>query len=244
MTRTTTADPAELIGAYALDAVEVHERNLVERALKTDSALRRELDEYHDTLSLLVAGFEESPPRHVWETIQSHIAATTGDADVIAFAPRRHNRFIMLAGAVAAVLALVLGVRVVQLDDRIAALEAGADDAIARAAGAALTSADATVAVLAGAPDTGIDNVTIVFDRNGLGYVFGDTLPALGATATYQLWAITGDALISAGVLGNDPGIAPFQIAGGIDGLAITVEQAGGVVSSTEAPAALWEGDA
>jgi anti-sigma-K factor RskA len=247
-TRFFTEDSADLIGAYALDAVEAAEREQFERLLESHAELRAELDEYYDTLSMLVAGFEESPPDHVWEAIAAHIAAPDESTNVVPLKPRPkaawRDRAVVLLGAAAAVLALVLGVRVVQLGDRVAELEAGAPDPVALAAASALESSEATVAVLSGTPGSNIDAVTIVFDQDGIGFVFGDTLPELAAAETYQLWAITGDAVISAGVLGSAPGIAPFQVADGIDGFAITVEQAGGVVSSENDPAAIWTVDA
>ena len=249
-TRSPATDPAELIGAYALDAVDASERRLVEQSLVTNAELRAELDEHYDTLGLLVAGFEESPPIHVWEVIQTRIAMTQEipEASVVSLPSRRdhrrRDRFFATLGAAAAVAVLVLGVRVVQLGDQVSELEASTADPVASAAGAALASADATVAVLAGASGTGIEEVTIVIDASGVGYVFGDSLPGLDDAETYQLWAITGDAVVSAGVLGSEPGIAPFQVAGGVDGLAITIEQAGGVVASENPPAAIWAADA
>ncbi len=69
---------------------------------------------------------------------------------------------------------------------------------------------------------------------DGTGFLLSDSLPPLGPERTYQLWAIVGAGdstrVISAGILGNDPGVAQFSSVGDIQAFAITDEVAGGVV--------------
>ncbi len=69
-------------------------------------------------------------------------------------------------------------------------------------------------------------------------------MPQLAEDRTYQLWAIVDDRVISAGVMGSDPGVSPFQVVGSLAGLALTEEIAGGVVTSQEQPVALWLAEA
>ncbi len=65
---------------------------------------------------------------------------------------------------------------------------------------------------------------------------------ALPDGQTYQLWAIVGagDAqhAISAGVLGSNPSATAFPVSGAPQAFVITVEQAPGVVRSTQSPVA------
>jgi hypothetical protein len=74
----------------------------------------------------------------------------------------------------------------------------------------------------------------VVLTGEGDGFILPtETLDPLGPDRTYQLWVITPDEqVISAGVLGNDPGPARFTWTGEVAGFALTREAAGGVVSS------------
>ncbi len=84
---------------------------------------------------------------------------------------------------------------------------------------------------------TGEVTAEVVLGEDGTGYLVPGDLPALSDDSTYQLWAIVDERVISAGVLGADPGIAPFHLDTGapVNGFALTVEVAGGVVSSDQA---------
>ena len=73
---------------------------------------------------------------------------------------------------------------------------------------------------------------------DGTGYLSSRRLPTIGSDRTYQLWAIIGTERISAGVLGASPKLAPFRVAGAVVALAITEEDAGGVVASKNQPVA------
>jgi hypothetical protein len=138
--------------------------------------------------------------------------------------------------------AALLGARLVQLESDNRALEAALDSPLREAANQAL--ADATAARFDLSSSTAANGtaitVTAVYLPDGTGYVIGDSLPPLAPDRTYQLWAITEGGVISAGVLGSDPGIVPFQAVGELAGLAITEELAGGVVSSQNEPVAAW----
>ncbi len=96
----------------------------------------------------------------------------------------------------------------------------------------------------AASPDGAAVEARVVIGADGIGYIYADTLPALGDDRTYQLWAIVdgeaGQQVISAGIMGSDPEISPFQVTGDLVGLAITNEVAGGVVTSAEDPTTLW----
>ena len=140
----------------------------------------------------------------------------------------------------------VLGVKVVQQDDRIDQLADRVDDRGGGVLAAARNAVDDPRAerVSLSSPDGGME-ARVVYLPDGEGYVLDDNLAKLVPGRTYQLWALLGDRsaprVISAGVLGADPGVAAFKVAGPVVGFAITDEVAPGVVTSDQAP--LLQGD-
>jgi anti-sigma-K factor RskA len=77
-----------------------------------------------------------------------------------------------------------------------------------------------------------------VLTDTGTGFVEKDRLDALPADKTYQLWGVIRGRTISLGLLGPDPSVVPFSVAGdgSVEAFAITAEQAGGVVQSSHQP--------
>lgn len=72
-----------------------------------------------------------------------------------------------------------------------------------------------------------------MIDQDGHGYLDAAALPRLGSDQTYQLWGVleeNGD-VVSLGILGRNPGLGTFTIEGGVTALAVTIEQAPGVIS-------------
>jgi hypothetical protein len=71
----------------------------------------------------------------------------------------------------------------------------------------------------------------VILTASGQGFfVPDDRLPPLELSKTYQLWVVTSDeAVISGGVLGNDPRPSAFTWDGPVSGFALTREVAGGV---------------
>jgi len=70
--------------------------------------------------------------------------------------------------------------------------------------------------------------------------VDGRHLEELNENDTYQLWAVietkTGQKVISAGILGNKPGVFMVQVHGNVKAFVITLEQSGGVEKSNKEP--------
>ncbi len=243
---------ADLVAAYALDAVDRAEAARAEAAMREDPALREDFDAYREALAAVVASTEPAPSTPspgVWQRIAAEVAVAddaappepTRVADIRS--PRRWVRWGTFVGVAAIAASLLLGLRVVDLQNR---LDAG--PTVDELAAAALRDPAATVADLAGQEGYEDAAARIVLGDEGTGFVVSDNLPALDAERTYQLWAIVADGgeqrIISAGVLGPDPGVSQFQASADIVGLAITEEIAGGVAVS-EAPAvAMWLRDA
>jgi anti-sigma-K factor RskA len=228
MTRT---DIVELLGAYAVDAVTDIERRRIERALESDAELRREADELLAVSAALAddLGADEPAPDRVWTAIATEISPPAA-----APAPRRRPVLrwaAAVAGAAAVAVVAVLAVQVFLQRSEISDLRG---DPLAAAVEETEELPGAMTITMTG--DTTLD---VVLGPDGVGYVLGESLPALDADSTYQLWAIVDDRVISAGVLGAEPAISPFRVDGPVAGFALTVERAGGVVSSEQDPVAL-----
>lgn len=235
----------ELLGAYALDAVDPAERVEMSKHLPGCPGCRREVDSFRHVASHL-GGIEELPPATVWERLQSTVDKPT----VVDLTSRRGVTWWKPIVSAAAVAALVLGFgiqtsrltevrgRLAQAEDRTANLEAsiasGQWDVVA---GLAASSPGAQTVSLEGSLGRG----TIVILPDGTGFLIENDLDPLDRGHTYQLWAVQGGTVISAGVLGSSPGVVTFHVDPELlEGLVITAEQAGGVVSSEQTEASAW----
>jgi anti-sigma factor RsiW len=232
----------ELLGAYALDAVDDDEREAVEEHLRACAACRDEVAQHREVAAHLVDG-AAAPPQQLWGRIASALHADAppeGLAPVFPFSarPSRRRAAAALVGAAALVAAAlgVLGWQVARQDHQVASLGAAVSSTgLARAASAALADPRARVAVLA-SPD-GRVQVTGVLEPDGTGYLVRATaLPALPPGMTYQLWGVVGAQKISLGVIGANPSVVAFHAGPGTSALAVTAEAGGGVVQSTHAP--------
>jgi len=277
----THADIEELLGAYALDAVDRPTAALIEAHLDGCVRCSVEVAQHHEVAGLL-ANSGGASPAGLWDGIASRLDEVSppswdglagrlvvGDdrtdrvrdgggveqpgllpdeldrgATVVPLASKRHRRLATVAtvvAAAAAVLALVLGIQVHHLDNRVSALQARST--LTGAEQAALVDPSTQKVTLApgpGAPSpSGVNGkVTVVLTSTGTGFVEGAGLSALPSDRTYQLWGMIGGRAISLGLLGHDPGVVPFSVAGApsVDALAITAEHAGGVVQPTDQP--------
>jgi anti-sigma-K factor RskA len=238
----------DLLGAYALDAVEPEERELVERHLSVDPDARAEVDAMRETASVLASIPREAhdAPDGLWERIAAAIQTDDEAPERPAIAPipitrARRSRSVPMKVfapivAAAAIAVAVLGVAVANRPpNRAGNVAAAYDDAVAHGA--------ATIPLDAGT--NGPVAAEIALRADGTGYLRNDHLGALPSGRTYQLWALVGTGsaqrAISAGVLGPDPHAVAFHVATRPDAFAITVERAPGVVQSTQQPAAVGE---
>ena len=222
----------------------------MESAIADDARLAAELDGYRAVAAALAEAVEVAPPTpspDVWKAISSAVQgrnlATPDLAPVVELRrQRRWSRISAVISVAAVTVSIGLAVRVLDLQN-----DASQSD-LARLAAEKVTEAGSEVVTLAAAEGHAGEEARIVLGADGVGYVLTDTLPALPPDRTYQLWAIVPDAgeprVISAGVLGNDPGVAPFQAVGDVVGFAITDEVAGGVPVSEGETVAVWLADA
>ena len=245
------AEVADLLGAYALDALEPAELQAVDRHVQGCQACRSEVAEHREVAGLLTPGWGK-PPAGLWDRIAASLEEQPPPLDlapVIAMKPpapptygtgagtkERRGVFIGIAAMVAvAAVAMIgfLGVRAIddggRRNDTVTPLAE-----LERSANAALADPSAQKVDLVSTD--GSRYVQAVVLRDGTGYLVNPRLPTLPAERTYQLWAVVGTAKISVGVLGNAPKIVPFKMNGNVSALAITEEVAGGVVASRADP--------
>lgn len=220
---------ADLLGAYALDAVDDVDRRRVERYLADHPEARAEVWQMRQAAAMLVHTGNPAP-EGVWERIAGTLEERPPRFDGVPGAkPARPRRRIVTLVAAAAVLIAGTGVvtALVLRDD-----EPAATDAIEEAYGAARDDPDGRLVALAS--EDGTLQAEAVVQPDGVGFLSAGTLPELPVSETYQLWGVYSDGdVISLGVVGNRPAIEPFTAEGDLDALVITLEAAGGVVSST-----------
>jgi len=152
-------------------------------------------------------------------------------------------RAAVVVAAAAAVVAVAFGVQVNHLHHQVSALQA--PSGMTQAEQAALDSPSAKKVLLSSPVPTGgaATRVTVVLTASGTGFVEGGSLSTLPRSQTYQLWGVIGHQTISLGLLGPDPQVVPFTVAGDgrVVAFAITAERAGGVVETTRQPVVAGE---
>ncbi len=239
-----------LLGAYALDAVDDDDRDQIERYLERSPQARAEVESFREAAALLAhhgtdaptglwdriaAAMEEEPPRLHLPSVPDR---QPEPGSVVPLASPRRTISLRLASALAAVAAAAIGLLGVELVrenhrlDRVHTARHGT--VVERAAEQARTEKGVRTATLTSADGT--RKAKVVYLRDGTGFFAENNLAPLPASRTYQLWALIGEAkeptVISAAVLGNHPGVAPFRMPGPVFGFLVTDEDAPGVVSS------------
>jgi len=244
----THHDIQELLGAFALDAVDADERDVIEGHLAGCPRCRAEVEGHRETAALLAQGGERAPDG-VWDRIAEALDEAPPVLDLDRIAPRRTARAAVPRSiplrvaaatmAVAAALTLFVGVALGRRDGRDLgrldrAIRAMQNAAVASAASAALSDPHAEQVKLASAD--GKATAQVVRLPDGTGYLVPTGLAALPAGRVYQLWAIRSDAKISLGVLGARPDVSAFRMTGPVAAYAVTEEAAGGVASTQNRP--------
>ncbi|MSO78204.1 MAG: hypothetical protein EXQ79_01185 [Acidimicrobiia bacterium] len=238
----------ELLGAYALDAVDGDEREQLEAWLERSPEAREELAGLRETAAFLSHAGSEAPPG-LWARIEDAL----GEEPPALVLPFRRRTFALrlTAGiaaasvAAATVTVVVLSDKIQRQDDRLEAVASSMErDGTRRAALAAmadprsrtmhLESPNASPNASPNDGGGGGATATLVSMHDGAGYLMSADLPRLPNDQTYQLWAMSGpnDAptMVSAGVLGRDFDLAAFRAPTDAWGFAITAEAASGVV--------------
>lgn len=223
-----------LTGAYALDAVEPDERELVELHLMECPRCRAEVAEFREVAAFL-AHNGYTAPEGLWDRISGALEEAPPPLDLapVVPLPARRSTGVRIAAAVAAaaaVVAVFFGVKVVDQGNQLDRLEA--QNAIDRAVVQAQQDPRSRTVDLVSAD--GASGAEVVLRPDGTGFLVKDRLPPLSRDRTYQLWALVDGKPISAGVLGPNPGIVAFTAAGAPGGFAISNEARGGAAQPTK----------
>lgn len=269
MTSFTHHDIQELLGAFALDAVDEEERDVIEAHLAGCPRCRAEVEGHRETAALLAHSGERAPEA-VWDRIASALDEAPPALDLTRIAPRPAAPAVAAAErpdelaerrqakaaprsvplrlaaatmAVAAALTLFLGVALGRNDD---AGRLGRLEQVAKA----MEKSAVNNAAYAALTDSGNERVElassdgkataqVVRQPDGTGYLVPGSLATLPPGRVYQLWAVRSDAKISLGVLGERPEVSAFRMTGPVAAYAVTEEKAGGVAASQNQPVAV-----
>jgi hypothetical protein len=207
-------EATDLLGAYALDALDPVEHQAVDAHVQECPSCLAEVAQHREVAGLLTPGWAKPPP-DLWQKIASSLEEVPPPLDL------------------APVIAIV-GVKLIDDGPRV-----GSDDGsyaleLQRSVNAAVAAPDARKVELLSTDGSRMAEVVVLPD--GTGYVVRNNLAPLSRERTYQMWAVVGSTPISVGVLGPEPKVVPFKMSGDVSALAITEEVAGGVVSSRQAP--------
>jgi anti-sigma-K factor RskA len=241
--RLTATEMDELLGAYALDAVDADEREQIEDYLEENPRARAEVAEHREVAAMMSLAGGRAPDG-VWDriadTISTEVPPALRLAPVVPIESKRRSRWPAVLGSVAAAAIAVLGLTVVRQGQEINDLnEAVAADALAVGAAEAMTDPNARLTALH--TDDGVAMADVVVQPNGQGYLVPRTMPTLASDRTYQMWGVIGDEVISLGVLGNEPTVSAFSTDPNVQSVLITDEVAGGVAVTQEVPVSQGE---
>jgi anti-sigma-K factor RskA len=246
----THDEASELLGAYALDAVDGDEFTELEEHVETCPRCRAELDSLREVAGAMGSSVEPLP-EGLWSQIAFRLPERqegeesppmpqlTPEARTPFREPagrrRKRRTLVTTIGAIAvaaAAVAVVLGIGLVRADTKVSNMQA-AQAARSSAVTAALHTPGHRLITLDTSAHAALAQVVVV--PSGQGYLVSSKLPSLGDGQTYQLWAVEGKEPISLGLLGASPRQAAFSMAGSTRPahLSITAEPSGGSVVPT-----------
>jgi anti-sigma-K factor RskA len=222
----------ELLGAYALDAVDDHDRRRVEDYLAVNPRAAAEVEAHREVATMLAFTGMDAPD-DLWGRITDEIgeqAPPPGPALASVMALDEHPRRRRLAAAAPWVLSAAAAIALVFVAFGQSGGSEAPDEPLAAAVEIARDDRDSLVTTLT-AEGSEVTAEAII-DQDGHGYVLARDLPTLTTAQTYQLWGVVdnGD-VISLGILGPNPETETFTVDGRVSALAITIEQYPGVVS-------------
>ena len=244
----TPDEVRELLGAYALGALDPEERAQVDALLLSDATARAELHELEQAAAWL-GHASLRPPTSAWDAIAAEVrpdAATETPTELAIPVPapapveelpaptpirsRSDRRFSRLLVAAAAVLVLAIGaLGVFTIVDR-----SSSSDTITSRYEAALRNPKAKVTTLRS--QDGQYTARAVVLQNHTGYLADASMPELAAGRDYQLWSITPDGPVSVGLMRGDPDVRRFKVVDSTTALAVTNEPRGGSPAPTGTP--------
>jgi hypothetical protein len=251
----------DLLGAYALDAVDGDERDAIEAHLSTCPRCRAEVAEHREVASFLSQAHAPAP-EGVWDRIAAELAPPapplrmsfspagevdplaedpSGPADapvapVVPFAGRqrsvRMRTFVAVASAAAVVIA-VLGIVAIN-QSRNGDAGSSALPSYEAVCNRSIPRAKLDVRL----KGTGKTSAQAIVDADGRGCLVTAGLPRASAGHVYQLWGKVDGTVLSLGTFGGKTSVVPFQVdpsrMKGVQAFAVTEELAPGVLASKQ----------
>lgn len=248
MTPERSADEMrDLLGAYALNALDPDERAQVDAFLLTDPVARAELHELEHAAAWL-GHASLRPPAGAWDAIAAEVARDLDEPEPapavavpakpvlvpapevtpISARPNRGARW--LVAAAVAVLALGAAAGVVAMTGG----NDGRSDPTAQQARDALREPSATKTVLRSDDGRWSARVVVLPDRTG--YLRPVAMPKTQPGHDLQLWSITPEGPVSAGVIRGSGAWHRFRAADAATAIAVTQEPRGGSRRPTSTP--------
>ncbi|MGA2530035.1 MAG: anti-sigma factor [Acidimicrobiales bacterium] len=215
----------ELLGVYALDALDDDERREVDDHLSSCPRCRAELASYREVAAMLGNSAADTPaaaPDELWDRISASLLDEPPVLSPLHRSRRQRAGWIVPLGAVAAALIIVVGLlvaKVINLDHQVSALSSEA--------GVAKVISDPSHQTVELTSTTKPWRATVVL-LDGQGYLINPSMPSLGRSQTFQLWALSRGKVVSLGVLGATPSAAALRVEPNMTVLMITAEPLGG----------------
>jgi hypothetical protein len=213
-------DIEELLGAYAIDALDADERDIVEQHLHECMGCRAEVADLREVAATLGDAGGDAP-EGVWDRIVAALeeAPPPIRLGVIPVTQARHRRR-RLSIAIGSVAAAILAVIAFQVRD---SGGGSSQDLLRRAASAALEEPSSSIADLR-PPAGGSVVARFVVTRDGAGYLLGENMEPLHGTV-YELWGQTsGGTVLSLGIM-DQPGVFAFTVGRDIETVMVTEEE-------------------
>jgi anti-sigma-K factor RskA len=228
------SDIHALSGAYAVDALDEHERALFEQHLADCGDCRAEVDSLREAAATLPSTTPATPPPSVRAAVLAGISTVRPLPPVLPVARARRTRRLprLLAAAAAVVAVAGAGVVVTQPWEDDAPPPSAAERVIeasdARSVTVRLDGASATVYHSA---------------SQGKAAIVTDDLPALPADKVYELWLQVDGDMVPAGLMpaAGDQELLLEGDASDATAAGISVEPAGGSRRPTTVPIALFD---
>ncbi len=222
----------ELLGAYALDAVDMQEAAAVLAHLGECPRCASEVSAHQEVASKLAQAGAPAP-EGLWDRIAVALEEPPPALELARVSPFSSKRdpvpMRAAVGVLAAAVAVtgILGVQVIRQENRVDELTAEMRHGALEQA-AASANADARAERVTLRSEDGSTYAEAVIQPNGKCYLVRHNLPGLSGDRTYQLWGKVGNRTISLGVLGPNPGVVAFNANGELTTVAITSEEGGG----------------
>jgi Anti-sigma-K factor rskA len=247
-------DLDELLGAYALNAVEPDERKAVEEYLAQSPRAAAEVLDHHFVATAL-AGSNHEVPAPSWDRISAAIdaldatvvAPVTQKAPLARVIPIRSKRsWITALAAAAAVVAIGLGITTVRENNRVGnlnrelALEKQATKAKEQELKRIELQDNFNIERVLREPGSHVAQLKqgdkpvgqVLLDSKGRGFLLVNSEQKLPEGKAYQLWGVNGKSVISLGVMKSGVPAMPLSAAGDWSQFVLTVEDLPGVVAS------------